>query len=190
METVEQLCERIVETVRKKSAIRAAWPDLDMEAMPPALRRQEVAARQVFDERLAILNSGLAVLSKLRARIDDADDRRAHSVRSIDEMRTRAETDRTHGGSEAWKLGADWLSGRVGGGDAPGGVIAMAAEIGVRRLQPLHVINEELAKLHADVAPHVARLQAELDAWVVHGSVDASLPAMESEIVASVNAPD
>ena len=186
---LDELCATIVRTLHSKSAVRAAWPDLDMEAMAPALRRQEVAARQVFDARLATLSSGLAVLSKLKARIDDAQDRRAHSVRSIDEMRRRAETERSHGGSEAWRLGADWLSGKVGGGDMPGGVIAMTTEIG-SRLQPLQVIDDELAKLQSDIAPHVTRLQAELDAWVVRGSIDAVLPAMESHIDATVTARD
>jgi hypothetical protein len=184
---LNELRERIERTLREKADERSAWPDIGMEPRP-TVRQQEGERRRVFDARLASLSSGGSVLAKLAARVDDARGRRAQSAASIDEMRRRAETERTHGGSEAWKLGADWLSGTVGG-EAPGGVIAMSNELGVRRLHPLPLIDDELDKLQADVAEHAARLQAELDAWdgkAVHASVDATLPAFESSGTARV----
>jgi hypothetical protein len=124
----------------------------------------------------------------LTAGVDVIRTERARVVGVIDEVRRRAPLERTHGGSEAWNLAADWLSGKVGG-EVPGGVIAMRKELGVERLRPLPVLDDLLARTEADLAQHLARLSAELDAWdnrVVRGSIDAELPALESEIVATV----
>ena len=191
LETLQELRARIERTLVASTEERAARPDLDLEAMAPAVRRQRARENEVSDERHASLRSGDAVLSKLMARMEDAQRRRGVSVVAIEEQARLSERPFTHAECEAWKLGADWLSGKVGGSEVPGGVIAMAAKLGVGRLQPLQVIDDELAKLEADIAPLAERLHGEMDAWdrergVVAATVRADLPPMESRITARV----
>jgi hypothetical protein len=126
-ETLDEFRERIERTLREKSALKAAWPDLDLQALPPAERRKEVREREVFNARLSALSSGRTLLSKLAARGDDARGRRGKSVWAIGESARRKETDRAHGASEAWKLCEDWLRRDCAGGGVGGAPPAAAA---------------------------------------------------------------
>lgn len=191
METPQGLRARVERIVSEMAEVRAAWPDIGMEPRPK-VRQQMAEEWRVFSEREAAVGRDWSSVQKGDARMEGFHSERARTVGAIDAMELRSDTaperERPH-----WRAAAQHLRGEVQGYEVPGGVIAMCRELGVERLMTLPMCDEMLAQAQADLAPHVARLLTELDAWdarVVHASVDATLPAMESHATATVTARD
>jgi hypothetical protein len=192
MNAVSAGVERIVRKILEE---REATPHPNSLAVPDE-RTRAGERHRVLDAYQASIGGGHSGVLKAETCVEDARRRRVQSVSSIDEMRRRVETERTHSGSEAWKLAADWLSGKVGGSDVPGGVKAMCKELGVDRLQPLSVIDAQLEKLESELAQRVESLVSQLDSWdasaVATATVRnnatsvATLPAVLSDIEAIV----
>lgn len=191
METPEELRARVERVVGEMAEVRSAWPDIGMEPRPKV--RQLLAEEwRVFSEREAAVSRGWASATKGYARREGLHSERTRSVGATDVMERRSETaperERPH-----WKVAAQHMRGEQKVYELPGGVIAMCKELGVERLMTLPMCDEMLAKADADLAPVVARLRTELDAWdarAVHASIDATLPAIESNMVASVDERD
>lgn len=191
MEMLDELRERIERTVREKSAERAAWPDLDLEAMAPAVRRQQVRDREIFNARLASLGSGLGVLSKLAGRLSEWRDVRPQQTRqAMRDIEADGAAAQRHDVRDACDLAKEYLLGKIrDGGGMPGACTAWCVKHGVDRIMPLPMIEEFRQKAEADLQPVVERLQTELDAFdvrIVHGSIDANLPTLESHGTARV----
>jgi len=181
METLDALRARVEGAVRAILQERASAPDPGMEPRP-VVRQQLAERRRLLSAYQAAIGGGHSIVLKVAARADDARDRRGRAASASDIMARRAAAAATAAERDAWMLGARWLRGEVGGSEVPGGVIAMRAELGVERLQPVPNIAAELERLEADLAQHVARLQSELDGWERrrgHGGLGAAaLPAL------------
>src|SRR5689334_2651655 len=119
METVQELHARIERTLQAKSATRAARPDLDLQAMPPAERRKEMRDRDVDDERFAIVSGGLPVLSKLMARLREwADERPQQTRQAMRDIEAEGAATQRRDVRDACDLALKYLRGEIrdGGG--------------------------------------------------------------------------
>lgn len=189
METLEEVRARVERIVREILEERAALPDAGMEPRP-AVRAQLAERGRLLSAYQAAIGGGHSIVLKVAKRVQDCREGRATSLSASDIQERRSASASSAAERDAWMLGAQWLRGEVGGSEVPGGVIAMRAELGVDRLQPVPNIDAELERLEADLAGHVARVVREMDAWAastkVTASISADLPALESDATATV----
>lgn len=116
-----------------------------------------------------------------------ADVRPQHTRQAMRDIEAEGAATQRHDVRDACDLAKQYLLGEIrDGGGMPGPCIAWCDKHNVERLVPLSLCEELRQKAEADIAPVAARLRAELDSWVVRGSIDAGLPAVESHIVATV----
>ncbi|MDP3720026.1 MAG: hypothetical protein Q8T13_19870 [Acidobacteriota bacterium] len=198
---MDELRARVERIVGEMTEVKSAWPDIGMEPRPK-VRQQLAEEWRVLCDRIGTINREWTTAAKGTARIDRLRSERARSIGAIDVMERRSETaperERDH-----WRGGACYLRGEGTDYELPGAVKAMCKELGVDRLPPLRMCDEMLAQAEADLAPHVARLQTELDAWDsrcrtaspigssattrVRASINAALPAADVKISTTVS---
>lgn len=185
------LAARVEETVRRILRERADTPDIGMESRPA--ERNRLAERlRMLSEYQSGIGSRFSRVLKVTAREDGWHQLRASGLVAIGECPRRAASEPSEAGKRAWNDGPPYLQGEPGFFEVPGAIIALCKEWNLDRLLPLPTIDAELAKLAAERAECVARLESELDGFdrwqcaVVHGRIDAALPAVESHIVATV----
>lgn len=172
--------------------IRRAMDEVGDPGMEPVPRlRQEKAERlRLLSAEAADISITQQLVAKGSARVDRERATVAAVQRGIAECETRAATaNERNGEMAAWRLGARWLRGEVGGSEgAPGAVVALCREWNIGRMPPLPDAEQQLAREQADAAPHIERLRLALAKWerpVVRGSIDATLPAMEMSATAT-----
>jgi hypothetical protein len=183
-----------IDTARVEKAVRDILAEREQLRDPatepvPAERNRLLQRGHLLGEFQSGIGGGHTAALKVAAREADCRMRHARVVGAIDEMARRSESgperERPH-----WGVGARYLRDGIGY-EVPGAIKAMCNELGIDRLPPLPTIVDELTKLQADLAVCLARLEADLDSWdrhraVVHASIDAALPAVESHIAATV----
>ena len=183
---------RVEQAVREIHAERQASPDPNMEGRP-AVRAQLAEDRRLLSERHHAIGTAHTSVLRFTARMTQWQDARALTVRACADFEARAAALPDGDEKRAYQHGSRVLTGEAGDGFAAGACIAWCREQGVERLTSLPAIDAELAALEADLAPHVVRLNSELDAWTstrtgttATATMRADLPNVESHAIATV----
>jgi hypothetical protein len=149
----------------------------------PAVRAQKAERLRVLSAEEDEIRITQLLVSKGSVRVGRERDTVAAVERAIATCAERATTANERE-RDAWLLGERHL--RDGSGhEIPGAIVALCREWKVDRLPPLPNAQEQLARAEADLAPHAERLRAAVERWdrpVVHVAIDATLPAVESEM--------
>jgi hypothetical protein len=184
---LEDVRARAERALGEMEAEDRAAPPHGMEARPD-VRRSLVAEERLRTALRDQVTLTLQLMAKSVARLESWRELRARSASAIDMQERRAATALSDAERDAWRLGARWLRGEVGG-EEPGGVIAMRRELHADRLPQLPAIDEMIAKAEADLSAHVQRLIGALDAWdrrPVTGTMTAGLPPVQMSAVGRV----
>lgn len=178
----------VEDAVRRILARREGLGDPGMEPRR-TVEHQMREAHRLLSEYQAAIGGGHSAVLKASASVERWRSERAQVVGIIGEWHRLSETARTQAERDAYKLGADWLRGDVSTYELPGAVVMKRKELPNSRVLPLPTIDGELAKLEADLARHVEKLRSELDGfdrWAVNATVSADVPAIQSEMSATV----